>query len=1234
MGPDEWVSVFLFRRGLKTADGRPLYAYRCDVSEFESLRAILRSLTEFAQTDRKIASNSGTLAAHGPFRRPAAVGSVLVRAALRQCFCLYCSEWWRRNHSGGHWSWEGAFESLGWKRPDEWLLYEWVSDGLRIWRRSVLRNRGFKRIFLVTLACEGGLPLELVKKERHRLRLYFERLLSESAQIDASAPTDALAAACADILPSSLRQEIVYELSARLVQGIWGIQKQIGEAGRIDDLDRLLPDWRESLPLDLSDETAMVLVKGLVKEAKTIASVRGVSGLRVDRRLVPSGERFFVEAELHVPRSLSGHRLASILGVPLDDLPLRCELWLRKGTEPDSALGYLTRLPGRDDPTYLLESQVRGGRIVRGAGALETFRVISTGLDPICEAVTLPGGGTVSDLPWVFAAQNREDDSESDAHREPVKNRILAFRGEGSTRVKSTDAFVAVPEGTLVEPCPSEVRSADGLYSTHCSQIAPSTDCGTGEPGSAVPEEGAFAAAVGRIDDSSRIVYRVRGRVEFLDPDGQRSVVETGQVTDDSTSYWLQGKALQLGTGGLPIYLGLPDLVEQDSKSGILHRYSALDWRAGSLREWRYGAAGCHGEIHVRFTREGFLRFRDRITVLPGEARILVLPGASAKSGEILISGTEAAGVELENGDGVDWHWAHEPRRDEIRISLMASGLPPPRVSLLLKWSDGQHASLSLPFPAQGGRFVGRNGTVIGQSERVALELIRGVKAIAFLPGSIRNFTSEHFAEATHTGCAVYLEGELNGRDIDAQLRRSLWIWRALSEVSPGWYELDLEKLIDAVRLLFRMTRDLDAALRLTIRADGAGMFHGDSIEIRRFDSDFQLLKEEGVARRVPARTADCTVQIQPLWDPTVDPNDLEPAGNNTWQLRASLRAAGPWLVSGWEGNHCSVRPICVPVLEGLETNVNPVTCGENQELGPTFGGVARLNTTSERERGFDQLFASMAGHWNHPRWEELFAYLQRFARMPATTLDLVDRIIESSEFAALLGLKAAEAGDGGRCVAEIWNLLDDMPFLWALVPVDSWVAATRALTQGCKELFEQSPIPWKTCAEGVLDAFSREAEQRLPAFGVIRELVEVDAMGRAPAETRYFKPVGREAMQATIRVLLEKESQELFVRHVGERWPFMGRSGELRHWADLNIPECSNLWQDPGTAFRSSVVDAPIISAALCIHGLHVPQYDVFHLRKLREFDPPWFDHAHGFALTLLLTARARTSEPPTQGD
>src|ERR671931_686361 len=144
-------------------------------------------------------------------------------------FCMYAAETFRRRHAGGSWTWDTVFTELGHTTPDYKMIYAWVDRGLRHFRRDLLQSPRGDREFLVTLACEGGLPLRLLHKENAHLSRYFRELLTAYHRQRHTPGCDAMDIArqiAARYLPASLRHDVVFNLSGDLIRSIVQLQEQ------------------------------------------------------------------------------------------------------------------------------------------------------------------------------------------------------------------------------------------------------------------------------------------------------------------------------------------------------------------------------------------------------------------------------------------------------------------------------------------------------------------------------------------------------------------------------------------------------------------------------------------------------------------------------------------------------------------------------------------------------------------------------------------------------------------------------------------------------------------------------------------------------------------------------------------------------------------------------------------------------------------------------------------------
>ena len=285
LSPHDWLHTVLRRQGLTTPDGRPLYAYRIEIDEFSLLRMILFG---DAVSSRE-------------------------RCAL---FCIYIAEWWRKRYDGGSWSWSDPLASID-ITDDYTRLYRPIQRGLQYWRRPLVVANGARQ-FLVTLCCEGGLPLNLLAHESHALGDFFRRLLDEQARSElprAALPAVASHIAAATLSPR-LRSDQVYELASDLVDAVSQLRPHLPDSGDpLVALDRSVPGWRDRMPLELADKTAMRLFQTLSQYAAGDQISDG--DIRSARKLIPFQNLFYLswlmrEAERGVSDSLGAKHTGAI----------------------------------------------------------------------------------------------------------------------------------------------------------------------------------------------------------------------------------------------------------------------------------------------------------------------------------------------------------------------------------------------------------------------------------------------------------------------------------------------------------------------------------------------------------------------------------------------------------------------------------------------------------------------------------------------------------------------------------------------------------------------------------------------------------------------------------------------------------------------------------------------------------------------------------------------------------
>jgi len=924
MDSNEWLKHFLFIHIRKTQpDGRALYAYKCTERKYKELYNLIRQYIDAALKNR-----------------PPKLFEAL--------FCLYAAETWRRNHDGGIWKWETVFESISQPTPEnQAVVRRWVETGLDWWQREVLHNQRGDQRYLITIACEGGLPLKLLRQQSASLNQYFRELLAEHhrqqhiPQFDLTAIARQIAALR---LPKSLHQEIVYRLSGELIQAIVNLQAKVADAvDPIAALDKTEEHWRKTLPLSMEDDTVETLLRGLIRQAKDLAQV-GPQRLRWRRRLISQGQDWTVESQLELPTTVTGTSLRGWTN--RDKHPPRLRLLLQ-GTEGMEAVAHLTRTQGEaDSARYRLEALRHNGIRFTGQAAAITPTIWLSDGDTETKLPST-GGIELGELPWMFV--ERGEDKE--------------WAAEGSGRTRESQAWVLAPSD-------SKISVIEGS----CEEK-------------------------GNVSQFHRTLYAIQGKIRFDLAKGESCLFQCGAEGESEEEWLLEGNCLAIALNPRPVFLGMPKLgaINSDGKR-IVGQSRPLEWRPVDAPngEWGKDFTVCSGTVWLRAfdQKTQTLCFRRQADVLPAGTQVEVIRiGSHAEPGRIRLSGLRDATfslpphlpncrIELEQQDG-----AYE------LLCFAGSGLLITQFPLELRWPDGRKLTMILPFPCQGAAFV-RGGQVIGKDQTLALGRLGAVVAVAQNPGS---------------GNSFWLEATVKSDDA-SNLHKKLWLRETLKPTGNGRAQFELHRWQEQLGSLLSMTRKLDVSACLEIHARTGTVvaklevarfdveFTPDK-EQRRVNlspGEVSRLEEDWQSRVI--------VKMIPLWNPAEEVRELQrisEENTTAWQLPDDLRP-GPWWILGCDGDWARFRPLLWSVHSHTEARVKEVS------LTPTLE-EAICSPNQTRPKLLADLVDALASDPTHPDWMRVFEYFKLAQTYPASALDLLPALTRSHEAMALALIRSSE---------------------------------------------------------------------------------------------------------------------------------------------------------------------------------------------------------------------------------
>ncbi len=1126
----QWLIAFLDSRSLEAPDGRPLHAYRTTSAEFDELGEIVRqSATSTGARDLSL---------------------VTARA-----LCLFAAEWWRRNHEGGPWKWEGILSDSGLEEESFQHLYPSFEAGLKWWKRELLRdNRG--RIFLVTLACEGGLPLRLVRREGASLHVFFRHLLEEfHIFCHTGIPAEDLAEGLQRHLPKSLRHAVVFELGGRLVTSIWDLQERVGDASDpISFLDSRHPEWRTSLPLEIEDETAQSLLQGLVFEARSLKR-RQPARFRANRKLLNAADSWELVTDFQCPSSLTGEQIEDLFRMASSEVPSRFQLRIEAGSGDQQVLANATELLSSSGRTFRVEQAATSRARLRGQAAAESLELWLDSRDRSFGPATFSGSSGLSGLPWVFVDG---DDS------------YLNFAGQGSVRVKEPQCYVALrdPKNTALE------------------------GVATNEPWGHVSwfDRDLVCVDDGLTVESEDYICSIRTK-------------EEGATKYD---FRLDGREPAMLSSPLEAFLGFPRVLATPQE-GLARpepvEIGRIRWRPSHDKSpWSTDLGSCLGEVMVQVIDSSEVLYQTHCLILPANSEVNLEPGHSSREGTILLSGTGGALVGTTSPE--DLEIGIESAADECRIALKTGAEPPHQVDVVLDWGERRRASFRVPFPARGARFIGPGGEVLGIDESVPIDALTGVHAVGMTVDSGERF---------------FVEANLVADDLDSS--SDLRIWADLRRTSDTRNDLELRFLKARLLALFAETSELDALIRLRIESDGAA-FRPRPIYVQRFGAKFKIDRERGTLslkggslNRKLAGEIRC--EALRLWDPGAEPEILpETMEEGEWSFDPKSREPGPWLVVGWLGNECRIRPTLWTVgSEGA-------TIG-----GPTPASVPILNAVNcadPKER--QHLFRAAMNHLEEQPlcddWQILDSFIDLTSSLPPSTLEVSTYLAKHPRVA----VQSLILSNSPERFSSVWAAMEELPFLWSLIPIEDWVGATNSYATALLEelgSLENGIVLVLQTLSSFFDLAPATPERNFlkPVIALLRarELNDADARDELAIQR---SEIGRRKLRERI----ETERQGLFHRNEDRRWLRVSALDEwLRAKAQVGPPEIGEALEGTRSVagFRSSTLLAPVVVATSSVYSIPLPKVLQQQIRALRFFDLEWFSQALRLYFSLLIGRR-----------
>jgi hypothetical protein len=1121
MSFDDELQRLFDRTGRNRTAGLPLYSFRLQKTELEALQSKLQH-----QLAMNLSLGDGDVCA---------------------AFCLFAAEWFRRNHEDGPWKWELIFQN-GLGLTGEALRLanspanrsRMVESGMQWWNLPLIETEHATE-YLVSLACQGGLPLKTLKKENGNLKRFFEECLSHHEQWPTEPLNDVVASIGQRTLPISLRNEVVIELGVLMVVAMAKLRRESRGASenaqaRIAHLNQHCPRWQDSLPLrlDEGDQEPLELLLGLLGKKPVKAASEMFP--KVVTTLTLSYSTAIISRSLSAGSRIEEEGLAKFLGLlQKDDLRPQLLLHLTTGSLK-APVAKLKKLATGSEFTINVV-----GQGLKGSEALREVRVTAAYGSEFTAATSITGGQELGDLPWIF----------SEAEDGKATHRLM---GLGSLRTRQESVIVVLPlnaaweQHDAVKEQPQTVDGRKILRVQGCLDV--------------------------RLDDS---VFRIR----------------TKQAEDSASVFLLTGRQAMCGTGGSIVWAGVPRILEV-AADGAVQEVSPrfLQWRyEGSERtDWESGFYGCQGRVRMRLLRDGLTVFQQSLDVFPREFSARVQP-TNTSEGRILLRGLgKSAKCFLMPVDSISSDVKTEDAETSIHVRI-TSGQRPDYIHVRAVFEGHGASEFHMPCPTPWVGLLDAAGRVYAQGRPLPLSV---------LPHLTLRVISPRVQVPQLIG--------INRSRFLANLRSS-------ERDSAGIFELPMSAVITRLSGMMSASSDMDEEVPL-------GVLHGSSTDpIFRFSvsrypgslekersstsesddaasTDIFLTEETIAALRIAQK--QIRIELAPISAP-----DMPYAGDECreialfrWRVFHDRLKPGPCLITPWLDDFTCLRPLRITVRSEQEpAECRPGTAGSVEE----FERISRIWNRDVRQAEWTTFIDHIAGNVDAPGWKRIDAMLKACEHRPLTTFEAIIALASNPMAMARVGIINA-----GK--QWVWDRMEELPFLWCLIPISCWVKAALAIRVSMRATLSGCGFSNEKIDEMLLSQLQNFLEGNIgrPAVLSTAAMCLWFADNTIPQSPNFVM-----LLSNSRRALLQEREMErarLVSAHDNTdtriSWPqyeVPGALGLLNEVRDVFISDCHEN--------QRAVLNGPAAAAAHSVFGVAVTEEQLHRFQELRGIDPMWFD-------------------------
>lgn len=686
--------------------------------------------------------------------------------------------------------------------------------------------------------------------------------------------------------------------------------------------------------------------------------------------------------------------------------------------------------------------------------------------------------------------------------------------------------------------------------------------------------------------------------VYILMPEEAKAEAISGEITD--AQYRFHGLTVNQLTGQCQITLPGDDIYriatgcDDPRQIGVRLDGDVLPWQTmptmifRGLKAINNAATGVNGErLDIcldgkslsQLTRENFLGkqrltikkhngevvLRKQVGVLPADFDISFKSGDTPNTGTIVIA-TAAPKVCTVKTPGVVVKNLKKSEK-QVALHLVAEGTPPASVQIDITLNMlGDAITFVLPFPSKGVVAFNAHGKPLAQ--RLTVDDLLGSRLHLFaMAGQVARYQIEAFS------------------NIKGVKQTSAPYYRWEYVVSDKPVEVSLYALKTSLLELLSLNNHLDSSVDLVISGPGRSL----RFAVSHYSSVMEYVRERNVVFARTNRLSDSQTLrpvLMRLTAPEQAPVYLESltsegVSTGEFSLPGYVTEGGPWLVVPAPDSDVLFRAKFIPCM-GEQTNDGNVK---------TLQKASRLFHPSSNPNVIADVFHQMTTDLAHSGWQYLRDTYKNYGHLPLSTFEVFKYLVRDTKALAVALFQFELSPE------LIARLESELPVFWQFVPLTDWQHAIQLQ----RVMLKGMCLPSEFVDEMVAKQITKL----------------VDAIPALSDEVAIFLGTGKLPQicpSALMERLVHNEWYQDLLRQNAENnsWP-TEFGANLKRWCTQSGLMPFEIKTNAG--FHDGIVYLPVFAAAV-VTG-HVPtevfstfrDCDLFHLRKLRDFDCAWFE-------------------------